>query len=369
MPEVHTGCHYHTQDLSDSCGAAVAMMILDTFGQPAGGFDQKVAMAALAGHGGPGVATRPVDLVNFLNGKTSAGSFGLRRPKSIADLTALVASVLKNHAGPLAVPVYDSAHWIVVEGGTFDSQGEPLGFWVNDPQHWGLLLPPPHKLDVCGTGGAHGVKDDFRTLKEWSTIVSQPSADFRFACVIPAGIGLPPSPQGIAPEPPAWHLSPNSALNAEELNYYQLLRRGPIFELEIGEPIEVKRLDSRDDSYRLVPLGNKGRLDIVAIAVSAVNGSLQSVGFPSRPLARLRPSDSEIVGLLMDIVSLGDFAPDPAWWRGKLSNARYVWKPCPESFSPYSPFIEIQAVEPRPVVFISFDLRVYFELSKPVEGG
>jgi hypothetical protein len=149
---------------------------------------------------------------------------------------------------------------------------------------------------------------------------------------------------------------------------------GPLEGLSLGETILVHSLEPREADYRLVALSDERGI-IALAAFDDATGQLRSVGFQSKPCERLAPTVSDVVGALMKAGPISDYVPrsaDPAWWERQVAASRYVWKPCAESFSPYSPFIEVPLAGGngnKAVVYVGFDLIVSAKLSDPVEGG
>lgn len=374
MPEIRTGCRYHTQDLANSCGAAVAMMILDHQGQPASGFSQATAHHDLT-RAGTTIGTLPQDLVRFLNTKLGGTIYVLLQSMDAPVLINLVRdSLSRPNPLPIAVPFGQSAHWVVVEGIKIKAGPgqDVLGAWIHSPEHWGLNNPPPHHADRCGSGGNHGVAVDYRPLNKWKKGVGQPSSTYRFTCVLAAP--LPALPTTVAGPPPPPKPRPfNVSTILDELKANELEDQlGPLSELGMGQPLLVHALDNDEGDYWLMPLQREGQR-IVALSCFDAQGSwLRAVGFPFPTLQRLRPTDQEVVTALMELGSLGSFVPTREWWHQRLLEARFVWKLCVESFTPYWPFFEVPLAGVLPeyeVVYVGFNLRVTFQLTEPVEGG
>jgi len=192
---------------------------------------------------------------------------------------------------------------------------------------------------------------------------------FRLACVVATAASAGP-PSDTA-SPPLLTTGFDSTKVRNELIAYGFEGElGSLDGLKIGNSILVHRLDIPEADYRLVPLSDSRGI-VALTSFDDKEGWLRSVSIPTEPLASFRPTDSGIVGALLDLGPLGDFLPSAGWWQDRLEGARNVWQPCVESFSPFLPFIEVPLVDvaSQSVVYVRFDLSVSYALTEPVQGG
>lgn len=176
----NTGNRYHTQDTAYYCGAACAMMILKEIGTAYADLDQDDLYTSNHDHNvKPGWYTDPYGLNYTLNDRRPASFlpnyFVVHKRLTEVEGTRDVAFTLYHYHVSPAILVYGCAHWNVVCGVQTDvdpSTGPYTveGFWLNNPVFYSPPPPPPHDgSDTCGSGGAHGLANEFVTYATWQT--------------------------------------------------------------------------------------------------------------------------------------------------------------------------------------------------------
>ena len=368
----NTGDRYHTQDTSYYCGAACAMMILNEIGVPYSGLDQDDLYTSNHNHNvQSGWATDPYGLCYTLNDRRPASFlpnfFVVHKRLAEADGTRDVAFTLYHYKVSPAVLVYHCQHWNVVRGVQTDvdpASGPYVveGFWLNNPV-WDSSLSSHDGSDTCGSGGAHGVANEFVTYAEWQNnrfngcAYDDPGGATQWISVCdpePPTIGLP---RGRATR---YHADGKRLIEAQQvaelaaggLQEYRLgdskfgaemLRSGAF-----GAPRLVQRLDRPNDFYYLAPWEQDGRIAAL-VDIDARFGFFKSV----RVLAE--PAKDWIIGgegrrlteALRRLVDGGIFELPDEKGRFKVYPGTYcippvlAWKPCRESWSPHLPFYHL----------------------------
>ena len=176
---VNTGCRYHTQDTGYYCGAATAMMILAEIGVPYADLDQDDLYASNNSHNvKPGWYSDPMGLRFTLVDRRPAGftnTFVVHKPTTEAEGTRRIVHTLRVYGVSPAALVYGCGHWLVVCGvqTDVDPNSGPYtvdGLWLNNPVWFNGSPPPPHDaVDLCGSGGSHGLGNQFVTYATWQT--------------------------------------------------------------------------------------------------------------------------------------------------------------------------------------------------------
>jgi hypothetical protein len=100
-------------------------------------------------------------------------SFAVQAPGTEPDGTRDIIDALSTSKRAVAALVFDCQHWIVIRGA--DTDNDPTagsytvdGFYINNPIAYTSGSPPPHSGgDNCGTGGSHGVVNEFITYSAW----------------------------------------------------------------------------------------------------------------------------------------------------------------------------------------------------------
>src|SRR5437660_1774210 len=174
----NTGDRYHTQDTSYYCGAACAMMTLAEIGVPYSSLDQIDLYDSNHAHNAqPNWSTDPYGLCYTLNDRRPASFlprfFVVHKRLTEAEGTRDVAFTLYHYRVSPAVLVYHCAHWNVVRGvqTDVDPTTGPYtveGFWLNNPV-WDSSITTHDGTDTCGSGGSHGIGNEFVTYSEWQT--------------------------------------------------------------------------------------------------------------------------------------------------------------------------------------------------------
>jgi hypothetical protein len=386
-----TNDRYHTQDTSYYCGAACAMMILNEIGVAYADLDQDDLYTSNHNHNAqPNWSTDPYGLCYTLNDRRPASFlpnfFVVYKALSEAEGTRDVVFTLYHYQVSPAILVYNCAHWNVVRGvqTDVDPASGPYtveGFWLNNPVWYDPAPPPPHDgTDTCGSGGAHGVADEFVTYATWQTdrfngcAYDAPNGATQWISVAdPAArtIGLP----GRRPRQPradgsriveterivrfAQEGIEEYGLDRTEIGA-RALRVG-----SFGEPVLVARLDRPGDYYYLSPWEVGGEAAGL-VEIDARFGFFKSFRTESagrRGLlvgreagARLRET---IDGRRIDLLNEGGrFTVYPGTY---CISPTLVWKPCRESWSPHLPFHQV--VIGGHVLYVRIDGRIFTQLT------
>jgi hypothetical protein len=266
-----------------------------------------------------------------------------------------------------AVLVYHGAHWNVVCGVQTDV--DPAGgayvvegFWLNNPV-WDASLSAHDDGDTCGSGGAHGIANEFVTYADWQTnrfngcAYDDSSGATQWVSVCdptPAKIELPQARE------PARHHDGRSLIHADRIEHLALgaLKEYGLFDHQrtrsllsagqIGKPRLVHRLDRPGDFYYLAPWEVDGRLAGM-LDIDARFGNFKSLRIHAEPvpdwlvgpgIARTRQSISRLIdNQVFDLPDeKGRFRVFPGTY---CVPPLLVWRPCRESWSPHLPFYQL----------------------------
>jgi hypothetical protein len=388
----NTSCRYHAQDTSYYCGAACAMMILHEIGVPYAELDQDDLYTLNHSHNArAGWYTDPYGLCYTLNDRRPASFlprfFLVHKRLTEAEGTRDVAYTLYHYQVSPAILVYNCQHWNVVRGVQTDvdpTSGPYVveGFWLNNPV-WDSSVTFHDDADTCGSGGSHGVANEFVTYAEWRTnrfngcAYDDPSGATQWISVCdpePAEIDLPRM-RPIAYQSDGKRIISTKQtleLAAAALKEYNLMESdlGASFrEGRLGRPLLVHRLDRPNDYYYLTPWeqsdGIMGFLDI-----DARFGVFRSARAFAQPESELLIGARSSRGLLEAItrrINHRTFELPDEQGRFKVYPGTYcippvlVWKPCRESWSPHLPFYQI-VVGPH-VLYVRLDGQVFTQLT------
>ena len=364
----NTGDRYHTQDTSYYCGAACAMMTLAEIGVPYASLDQDDLYTSNNSHNArPGWFTDPYGLCYTLNDRRPASFlprfFVVYKRLTEADGTRDVAFTLYHYQVSPSILVYNCAHWNVVRGvqTDVDPTSGPYtvdGFWLNNPV-WDSSLSSHDGADTCGSGGAHGVANEFVTYAEWQTNrfngcgYDDPGGATQWISVCDPDqrtIGLP-TRRALKYRADGKRLiaaQQGTRFAVEGLAEYRLaeskfgepvLRSG-----RAGQPLLVQRLDRTGDFYYLVPWLRNGRLSAL-IDVDARFGVFKSLRVLTSGGGDWWPGGRSS-GLARSLDGRTFELPEERG-RFKVYPGTYcvppvlVWKPCRESWSPHLPFYHV----------------------------
>ena len=243
------------------------------------------------------------------------------------------------------------------------------GFWLNNPV-WDDSLTVHDAGDTCGSGGAHGVANEFVTYDEWQInrfngcSYDDPHDATQWISVCdPDGPDAPDArsidlPRGRPVELRADGrrlISPTQVpkLAAAGLEQYRLaqsklggdaLRRG-----RFGNPVLVQRLDRPADFYYLTPWERNGRIAafVDLDARFGVFKSFRALSEPARDWAVGAGSATRLRDTIGRALDGKTFELPADSGRFKVFPGTYcippvlVWKPCRESWSPHSPFYHV----------------------------
>ena len=364
---MNTNTKYHTQDTSYYCGAASAMMVLADIGVPYTDLDQDDLYTSNHSHNvQTGWATDPYGLQYTLIDRRPPGftnTFLVYKPTNEAEGTRKIVHTLRNYGVPPAVLVYHCMHWIVVCGVQTDADPNsgPYtvdGFWVNNPVWYDGGNPPPHDdSDDCGSGGIHGLGDQFVSYATWQSTYftgcnyDDPTGASQYISVCDPQVPKMQFPQKRLSKFPSdgrTILNPDKAVKfaLAGIDNYNLAENK--FAAEIikhakpGRPQQVVRLDRPNEYYYLVPLeSDEGT---VALAqVDARFGVFNSLQLLNRPVQEWFVPRESVMKRVEG--KKFQFAED----TGRLTvhpgtyclSPTLVWMPCRESFSPHLPFYKL----------------------------
>jgi hypothetical protein len=369
----NTSDRYHTQDTSYYCGAACAMMILAEIGVPYVSLAQEDLYDSNHSHNArSGWYTDPYGLCYTLNDRRPASFlpryFVVHKRLSEAEGTRDVTFTLYHYQVSPAMIVYNCMHWNVVCGVQTDV--EPTtgpytveGFWLNNPV-WDSSLSSHDGADTCGSGGAHGIANEFVTYAEWQMnrfngcAYDDPSGATQWISVCdpePPLIGLP----GRCPIElradgkrliTAQQATKFAAAGLEEYNLRDsklgsaALRTG-----RFGQPLLVQRLDRPGDFYYLAPWQRNGRVAglIDVDARFGIFKSLRVLTTPTQDWTIGGKSSARLRDVLARSLDGKIFELPEERGRFKVYPGTYcvppvlVWQPCRESWSPHLPFYQV----------------------------
>lgn len=396
----NTGNRYHTQDTAYYCGAACAMMVLNEIGVAYADLDQDDLYTSNHNHNvKAGWATDPYGLCYTLNNLRPASFlpryFVVYKPLTEAEGTRDVVHTLQHYQVSPSILVYGCQHWNVVRGvqTDVDPATGPYtveGFWLNNPIFYSSAPPPPHDgADDCGSGGSHGIANEFVTYATWQT-------DRFTGCSYDDAGGnrqwisvCDPEARKIAlpSHRPIRRLADGRTMVAAKqvsefaqigLKEYRLAEHEFAAEAlksgHVGEPLLVQRLDRPGDYYYLSPWeGERGITGFVE--TDARFGVFKSLRILSVPVmewlvgGQSNAHFHERIGRLLDgkkfdlpenhgrfTVFHGSYCISPS----------LVWKPCRESWSPHLPFYHV--VIGANALYIRLDGKVFNTLT-PGSGG
>ena len=369
----NTGDRYHTQDTSYYCGAACAMMILAEIGVPYASLDQDDLYASNHGHNAKsGWYTDPYGLCYTVNDRRPAAFlpnfFVVHKRLTEAEGTRDVAFTLYHYHVSPAILVYNCAHWNVVRGVQTDvdpSSGPYTveGFWLNNPV-WDSSLSTHGGSDTCGSGGSHGIANEFVTYSEWKTnrfngcAYDDPGSATQWISVCdpePARIELPRTRSVELRADGRRLIAPKQIAKfaAAGLEAYRLkdseFGGPPLKSGGMGNPLLVQRLDRTADFYYLIPWQRSGKV-VALIDVDARFGAFKSMRVLLAPAQDWAIPVTSTRGVRDSIVSSLEnqrFELPEENGRIKVYPGSYcippvlVWKPCRESWSPHLPFYHI----------------------------
>ncbi|HMG47528.1 MAG TPA: hypothetical protein VK614_08735 [Allosphingosinicella sp.] len=368
----NTSDRYHTQDTGYYCGAACAMMILNEIGVPYSNLDQVVLYNSNNSHNAqPNWYTDPYGLCFTLNDRRPASFlpnfFVVYKDLNEAAGTQHVVHTLHHYKVSPAILVYGCAHWNVVCGVQTDvdpGSGPYVveGFWLNNPV-WDSSLSSHNATDTCGSGGAHGIANEFVTYSEWQTnrfngcSYDDPNGATQWVSVcdpVPPTIAMPRGRE-------VRHYCRGDALLSKDeveafarrgLEEYGLLdnkrAKSAFAKGRLREPQLVQRLDRPGDFYYLAPWERDGGI-VATVDLDARFGVLKSVRLLDRPAENWmagisgRNARSAIAKLIENRrFDLGDQQGSIQVFPGTYCIPPVlVWQPCRESWSPHLPFMRI----------------------------
>jgi hypothetical protein len=368
----NTGDRYHTQDTSYYCGAACAMMILHEIGVPYSGLDQVDLYNSNHSHNhNSGWFTDPFGLLYTLMARRPASFlpnfFVVHERLTEAEGTRDVAFTLYHYKVSPAILVYNCAHWNVVRGLQTDvdpSTGPYVveGFWLNNPV-WDSSLSTHDGTDTCGSGGAHGIANEFVTYAEFQTnrfngcAFDDPGGATQWISVCdpePPTIGLPRR-RDITTEFDARRLIERERiadLATKGLHEYHVheseLGKSALSAGAFGEPLLVQRLDRPGDFYYLAPWEVNGAIAAL-VDVDARHGLFKSVRVLEKPAEgwAIGGRKGNVRSAISRIVDGNVFDLAEEKGRVRIFPGTYcippvlVWKPCRESWSPHLPFYHV----------------------------
>jgi hypothetical protein len=257
------------------------------------------------------------------------------------------------------------------------------GFWLNNPV-WDSSISAHDASDTCGSGGSHGIANEFVTYAEWQTnrfngcAYDDPTNATQWVSVCdpePATFELP-SQRPFKPRADGRRLilaERVAKLATAGLDDYRL-RQSEIGAAALktgrfGVPRLVQRLDRPGEFYYLTPWERNGRITATVDLDGrfGVLRSLRVLPAPARPWAIGGESAThvrEAVGRLLDHRAFD--RPDDQG-RFKVFPGTYcvppvlVWKPCRESWSPHLPFYHV--VVGGYSLYVRIDGRIFTQLT------
>lgn len=390
---VNTGCRYHTQDTNYYCGAACAMMILAEIGVPYADLDQDDLYTSNHDHNAQpaGWATDPYGLRFTLRDRRPAGftnTFVVHKPTNETEGTRDIVYTLRVYGVSPAALVYHCMHWIVVCGiqTDVDPNSGPYtieGLWLDNPVHYSLPPPPPHNAaDACGSGGAHGLGNQFVTYATWQDDYftgcdyDDPGGNSQYISVCDPDVRKIELP-GRRPKKYRADgrklISTDHAIRFAEdgLKDYGLHESKISAEVieagKPGKPQLVLRLDRPDTYYYLLPWQREEKT-MALVQVDARFGIFNSLQLLTSPMKEWLVSRESVAkridGLKLEIKEDGvRFIIRPGTY---CVSPTLVWMPCRESFSPHLPFYQINIGEQK--IYVRIDGKVFTKLNTTGRG-
>jgi len=290
-----------------------------------------------------------------------ANTFVVYRQASESAGSQKLVYTLQHYGVSPIVLVYGCAHWIVVCGVQTDVNPATgpytiEGFWVNNPVYEDN---DPHAGgDVCGSGGSHGIENQWVSYATWqSTYFTGCAYDSTDGSSQFLSVCDPDVPEIAAPrrvEPIRYFdgrsiADPRKVVEVlrQELKRFSLIKAKQTARVargRFGTPLLVRRLDVEGQYYYLVP-SMEGNNMIGYMQVDAVYGNLESV-FPFKRAMQPSQTDPRQV-----VKRLAGMRIDLPCERGRLRlikgkfdiDRTLVWKPCRQAYSPHLPFWKINA--------------------------
>jgi hypothetical protein len=366
MPWIkNTGSKYHTQDTSYYCGGATAMMVLAEIGVGYGNLDQDDLYTSNNTHNAQSGWYSDPEGVRFTMVDRKPAAFGntfvvYKQASEAAGSQKLVYTLEHYGVSPIVL-VYGCAHWIVVCGVQTDVNPATgpytiEGFWVNNPVHENN---EPHAGgDVCGSGGSHGIENQWVSYASWQST-------YFTGCAYDSGDGSgqfisvcdPDVPEISMPrrvEPVRYFdgrtiAPPEKIVDAikRELERYSLLETKQTARVARGKfatPLLVRRLDVEASYYYLVPSVD-GTSVIGYLQADARYGNLESVYTLKRPVKQFETDVRKVERALAgQRIELPNERGRIQLIKGKFRLEKsLVWRPCRQAFSPHLPFLQINA--------------------------
>lgn len=364
MPWIkNTGCKYHTQDTGYYCGAACAMMVLAEIGVPHSSLDQDDLYNSNHSHNAkPGWYSDPEGIRFTMVDRKPASftnTFVVYKKPSESEGSRKLVYTLKQYGVSPIVLVFGCAHWIVVCG--VQTNVNPAtgpytidGFWVNNSV---AEDNEPHASnDNCGTGGSHGVENQWISYATWqSTYLTGCPYDSTDGSDQYISVCDPEAPQIAEPGRPELvrYFDGQAVVEArriapvlkKEIQRFSLAEAKPTARVARGAfaaPLLVERLDNRGAFYYLVP--SMENANVIGFAqVDALYGTLETISPLKRSakpyITDLRTVTERLTGARIEL--------DEPLGRVKLLKGKFkvekrlVWMPCRQSWSPHLPFWRI----------------------------
>ncbi len=366
MPWIkNTGCKYHTQDTSYYCGAACAMMVLAEIGVSHTSLDQDDLYDSNHNHNArSGWYSDPEGVkYTMVNRKPAsfANTFVVYRSPSEAEGSQKLVHTLKTYGVSPIVLVYGCAHWIVVCGVQTDVNPATgaytiEGFWVNNPV---FENNEPHSAgDVCGSGGSHGVENQWVSYASWqSTYFTGCNYDSSDGSLQYLSVCDPEVPKIKAPrqvEPVRYFdgrqlADPRRIIDVvgkelERLSLAQNKLTRRVARGKFESPFLVQRLDAEGSFYYLMPSMANSRV-LGYVQMDARFGSLEGL-FSLKRAAK--PFETDLKKIELQLVGRKVDLPREQGRillrRGEFRVEKHlVWRPCRQSFSPHLPFWRISS--------------------------
>lgn len=360
---------YHTQDLIDSCGAAVAMTILALAGIPLDEMSQEVELANAKNAGkGTKFSMSPTAVVDLLNIKLEAIGKKERYQALYVDCpkACLRSSLVSARAGWPAVTLLWGYHWGLIDGYETDVSGKVVtAVWLHNPVENlpdGDGLPPHCSTDLCGSGGALGCAEELLVSSIWLDDYSWECEQLKKECgsyYVSIGVPapLPPAEFEARTEPPSVSQQALASGLIEAAAEVFVEYETSLRQTHVGESIEVVPLDDRIAPYSLAALNTaEGRIFWI-----------QTRGDDRTPLAVAKESTPQPPVVTVEEARLVAQALIPGALAGEVSSS-FVWRLCPESYSPFLPFRKVRMSEGESV-YVRSDGKGFLSLTEPILGG
>lgn len=383
---------YHQQDNDTFCGPAAAQIMLASIGR---GTAVQNDLNRVISNGHSGMS--PARLCLTLNRKKAnfPMSFVVCYDTMISDAIKRIIETVLERGVAVPATVWGKDHWVVITGVALDDAGgkqDAMGFFIHDPLPETPTAPiggincrlanPHGPDDCCGHGFSFGSGNTYVALNAWrqhywrqfyidpfgeepsgyvsiTAETNPPPGDVRVA----SGSLVVPPP--LSPSTPTIGKDKAKASADAGVARHHLSVRGPLVPF-LSNAVAVSARAQHDPfigAYYSVDLADRdSRLPAGQAFVDGNTGEFFGAQAPSAETPI--PFDTKsfaLSALAARAQESSNVALADALMKKKVSVRKdLVWKPCRQSMSPFSPFVQVRVGEAP--VFVGADGRVHWQL-------